>query len=58
MTSDSDTAGAAQFLSRAEVSEIAQAILDEDRAEMGRLARQGVHIGRGEAIAASSRGTV
>jgi hypothetical protein len=35
MISDSDTAGAAQFLSGAEVSEIAQAILDEDRAEMG-----------------------
>jgi hypothetical protein len=30
MISDSDTAGAAPFLSRAEVSEAAQAILDED----------------------------
>jgi alkylhydroperoxidase family enzyme len=35
MIDDSDTAGATQFLPRAEVSEVARAILDEDRAEIG-----------------------
>jgi hypothetical protein len=35
MTSDSAAASATQFLHQAEVSEVAQAIFDEDRAVMG-----------------------